>query len=65
MKNICGNRNKVKELFVTFKVSVLEPSASYHDEPLKLSPAKGEDDGKKRDEFELLLAQVQSHDGQL
>lgn len=32
---------------------------------LKLSPAKGKDDGEQRDEFELLLAQVQGHDGQL
>lgn len=33
--------------------------------PLKLSPAEGEDDGEQWDEFELLLAQVHGHDGQL
>lgn len=33
--------------------------------PLQLSPAQGKDDGEQRDEFELLLAQVHGHDGQL
>lgn len=60
------NNNMVKELFVTFRASVHNPRTKYHDEPsLKLSPAQGKDDGEQRNEFELLLAQVQGHDSQL
>lgn len=44
----------------------MSTSKSHPDNPaLKLSPAKGKDDGEKGDEFELLLAQVQGHDSQL